>query len=254
MTKTSFPRKEDSQSLIILQRTYVIRPIIMTPHERLVTDHLSQYITDHKKEFIEKVLSERTRHITLVLEDIYQSQNASAVIRTAECLGIQDIHIIENDSQYSVNKRVLKGANKWIELHRYKLKSFNNTEICFRTLRESGYEIVVTDPSPDGISINEISVEKKIAVVMGSELRGSSDFALDHADQKIYIPMYGFTESMNISVSAAICLNTLVTKIRSSGTAWQLTGLEKELLRLQWYRKVVRRSELIEREFLRSIE
>jgi tRNA (guanosine-2'-O-)-methyltransferase len=225
----------------------------MNAKEKKITDHFSQYITDHKKQFIEKVLSERTRYITLVLEDIYQSQNASAVVRTCECLGLQDIHIIEDDSKYSVNKRVLKGANKWIDLYRYKMKGFNNTEICFRKLREQGYQILVTDPSPDGISINEIPVDKKIAVVMGNELKGTSSYAIDHADQKIFIPMHGFTESFNISVSAAICLNTLLTKIRTSNVCWQLSDEEKEILRLQWYRKVVRRSDLIEQEFLRSI-
>jgi tRNA (guanosine-2'-O-)-methyltransferase len=224
----------------------------MNSKEKKVSDHFAQYITDHKKQFIEKVLNERTRHITLVLEDIYQSQNASAVVRTCECLGLQDIHIIEDDSKYSVNKRVLKGANKWIDLYRYKMKGFNNTEICFRNLREQGYQILVTDPSPDGVSINEIAVDKKIAIVMGNELKGTSRYAIDHADQKIFIPMHGFTESFNISVSAAICLNTLLTKMRES-TTWQLSEEEKATLRLQWYRKVVRRSDLIEQEFLRSI-
>jgi len=219
--------------------------------QKQLIDHFSQYITDHKKQFIEKVLSERTRHITLVLEDVYQSQNASAVVRTCECLGLQDIHIIENDSQYSVNKKVLKGANKWIDLHRYKMKGFNNSEICFRQLKEQGYQIVVADPSPDGKSIYEIQTDNKLAIVMGSEHHGSSDFALAHADQRVFIPMFGFTESFNISVSAAICLNTLLSKVRDSNSTWQLTDREKETLRLQWYRKIVRKSDLIEREFLR---
>jgi tRNA (guanosine-2'-O-)-methyltransferase len=225
----------------------------MDSQTRKTTEHFSQYISDHKKQFIEKVLGERTRHITLVLEDIHQSQNASAVVRTCECLGLQDIHIIEEESKYSVNKRVLKGSNKWIDFYRYKMRGFNNTEICFRKLRELGYHILVTDPSPDGISINEVPVDKKLAIVMGNELKGSSDYSLKHADQKIFIPMHGFTESFNISVSAAICLNTLLTKVRKSNTSWQLSEEEKELLRLQWYRKVVRRSDLIEQEFLRSI-
>ena len=89
---------------------------------------------------------------------------------------------------------------------------------------------------------------------MGNELRGTSDYALQHADQKIFIPMHGFTESFNISVSAAICLNTILTKLRHSNVNWQLSDEEKQTLQLQWYRKVVRRSDLIEREFLRSIE
>ena len=226
----------------------------LTSKERQLIQHFSQYVSDHKKEFIERVLRERTRYVTLVLEDIYQSQNASAVLRTCECLGLQDIHIIEDDTKYEVNKRVLKGANKWLDLHRYKMKGFNNSEICFRTLREAGYKILVTDPSPDGVSINDIPVDQKMAVVMGNELHGTSEFAIKNADQKIFIPMHGFTESFNISVSAAIILNTLLTKVRSSDVEWHLSSEEKQLIRLQWLRKIVRRSDLIEHEFLKSIE
>ena len=226
---------------------------LMLSSNQLLINHFSQYVSDHKKEFIDKVLRERTRHITLVLEDIYQSQNASAVLRTCECLGLQDVHIIEDEAKYSVNKRVLKGANKWIDLYRYKMKGFNNAEICFRKLRESGYKILVTDPSPDGIPINEISIDQKMAVVMGNELHGTSEFAINKADQKIFIPMHGFTESFNISVSAAIILNSLVAKMRASDVDWRLTESEKEIIRLQWLRKIVRRSDLIEEEFLKTI-
>ena len=223
---------------------------MLTPHQqRLLTDHFSQYISDHKKEFIEKVLGERTRYLTVVLEDIYQSQNASAVVRTCECLGLQDVHIIENSSQYSVNPKVLKGANKWIDLVRYKEKKVNNTEACFKALRERGYRILVTDPSQDCDSLNDISIDRKLAIVMGNELKGMSGYALDHADGKVNIPMFGFTESMNISVSAAICIHTLVTKIRRAKVDWSLSEAEKNEIRLMWYKKVVRKSELIEREF-----
>lgn len=222
--------------------------------DQLIIANLDQYVSDHKKNFIDRVLSERTRYVTLVLEDIYQSQNASAVLRTCECLGLQDVHIIEDETKYAVNKRVLKGANKWIDLHRYKMKGFDNTEICFRQLRGMGYKILATDPSPDGVSINEVSFDQKIAVVMGNELHGTSNFAIENADQKIYIPMHGFTESFNISVSAAIILNTLLTKLRTSDVEWRLTEDEKITIRLQWLRKIVRRSDLIEQQFLKTIE
>ena len=221
-----------------------------SPHDhKLLTEHFSQYISDHKKEFIEKVLSVRTRHIIMVMEDIYQSQNASAVVRTCECMGLQEIHFIENVSKYSVNPKVLKGANKWIDLVRHLEKKVNNTELCFQSLRQRGYRILVADPSSDGDSINEITVDEKLAIVMGNELKGVSGYAHDHADGKVYIPMHGFTESMNISVSAAICINTLVTKLRQTKVNWNLSEEEKNEIRLTWYKKVVRRSELIEREF-----
>ena len=226
----------------------------MTSKDQLIIANFNKYVSDHKKNFIEKVLGVRTRYVTLVLEDIYQSQNASAVLRTCECLGLQDVHIVEDETKYAVNKRVLKGANKWLDLHRYKMKGFDNTAICFRQLRDRGYKILATDPSPDGVSINDVALDQKIAVVMGNELHGTSDFAIANADQKIFIPMHGFTESFNISVSAAIILNTLLTKLRVSHVEWQLTEVEKTTLRLQWLRKIVRRSDLIEQEFLKTIE
>jgi tRNA (guanosine-2'-O-)-methyltransferase len=214
--------------------------------------HFAQYITDHKKEGVEKVLDLRTRHITVVLEDIFQSQNASAVVRTCECMGLQDIHIIENISKYHLNTRVLKGANKWLDLVRHRDSGVNNTESCFKQLRDRGYKILVADPSDDGISIHDVDPKHKLALLFGNELRGTSQYAIDHCDQKIRIPMYGFTESLNISVSVAICLNALITKLRTVEMNIGLSEEEKEAIRLVWYRKIVRRSDIIEKEFLRT--
>jgi tRNA (guanosine-2'-O-)-methyltransferase len=227
----------------------------MSPKEELLFNHLAQFVSDHKKEFIEKVLNERTRHVTVVLENIYQSQNASAVVRTCECLGIQDIHIVENTAKYQLNVRVLKGADKWLNLERYRSKGVNNTETCFTQLRQHGYKILVADPAEDGAPIDEIDVlESRIALVFGNELNGTSSYALENGDQKIRIPMYGFTESLNISVSVAICLNTLMGKFRQSQTGLGLSEIEKRVIKLAWYRKIVKRSDILEREFLRTIQ
>jgi tRNA (guanosine-2'-O-)-methyltransferase len=224
-----------------------------TTKNSLLIDHFSKYISDHKKEFLDQVLNQRTRHITMVLEEIYQSQNASAVIRTCECMGIQDIHIVENEVKYSVNRRVLKGSYKWVDLIKYKGKDKSGAATCFEQLKKQGYKILVTDPSPDGVSIYDLPIDQKMAVVMGNELHGTSEFALSQADMKVRIPMYGFTESLNISVSAAICLNTLVPKMRASEVPWQLSQPEKDEIRLRWLRRMMKRPEIMEREFLRSI-
>jgi tRNA (guanosine-2'-O-)-methyltransferase len=226
----------------------------MTDRERLACQHLSQFVSDHKKEFVEKVLNARTRNITVVLEDIFQSQNASAVIRTCECMGIQDIHIVENITKYSINPRVLKGSNKWIDIIHHSSKTKNNTEAVFHELKNAGYKIIVTDPEPDCISIEDIDINEKIALVFGNELRGISKEALAICDQKVRIPMYGFTESLNISVSVAICLNTILTKVHANNAFIGLSEQERAKLKLKWYRKIVRKSDLIEREFLRTIE
>ncbi len=161
--------------------------------------------------------------------------------------------MIENTSKYGINKKVLKGSHKWIDLHRHKEKGANNTELCFSKLKAAGYTLLVTAPDADGISINDVDVHEKIALIMGNEQDGISAYAKAHADKKVFIPMVGFTESLNISVSAAICLNILLTKLRTSAVDWKLTASEKEDLFLQWVRKSVRNASLLEREFLKTI-
>lgn len=216
-------------------------------------EHFAQYISEHKKQFAEKVLSERTRQVTVVLEDIYQSQNASAALRTCECMGLQDVHIIENTNKYEVNKYVLKGSYKWLSLHRYKKKAVNNTETCFNQLREKGYTLYATDPGAESISIYDIDpCADKVAFIFGNELEGLSEYALTHADHRIKIPMHGFTESLNISASVAICLSATIPRLKSAQENYGLSVEEKDQLRLTWYRKMVKRSEIIEKEFLRT--
>ncbi len=227
----------------------------MTDEENKVFNHLAQFVSDHKKAFIEKVLEQRTRYVTVVLENIYQSQNASASVRTCECMGLQDVHIVEDTAKYHLNIRVLKGSYKWMDLHRYRDRKENNTAVCYDHLRKEGYRIFVADPGEDGISIDDLDVSAgKIALVFGNELRGASPYSLEHGDQKVRVPMFGFTESLNVSVSVAICLNTLLHKLRHSDSAIGLSAEEKRIIRLAWYRKIVRRSDVVEREFLRTIE
>lgn len=218
-----------------------------------MTAHLSQYISDHKKQFLEEVLAQRTRHVAVVLEDIFQSQNASAVFRTAECFGIQDVHLIENISKYALNKRVLRGANKWLTVHRHGEPGVNNTIQCLRFLKSQGYQIMATTPSSTS-SIHEVATDKKLAILLGNELHGLSDEAIKEADVRVKIPMYGFTESLNLSVSAAICISEIIYKMKRTGVNWQLDDESKNQLRLNWYRKIIRNAGIIEKKYLMSIE
>jgi tRNA (guanosine-2'-O-)-methyltransferase len=214
-----------------------------------LTEHLASYLTEHRKMAIERVLNGRTRKITVVLEDIYQPQNASAVVRTCECLGIQDIHIIENTTPYQLNKKVLKGAYKWVNIIRYKSKNTNNTFTCLETLRNMGYRIVATDPAGTH-SLEDFAIgDAKTALVFGNEDRGVSADVLKQCDCTLRIPMTGFTESLNLSVSVAICLFEIMVRLWKQGD-YSLTPEEKEDLRLSWYRKSVRGAALIEKRFL----
>lgn len=200
---------------------------------------------------MEEVLDNRTRRLTLVMEDIFQSQNASAMVRTCECLGIQDVHIIESRAKYGTNLKVLKGSHYWVNLIKHKKEKPAET---YNKLKAAGYKILVTSVAPQSKSIHEIDpIEMgKIALVMGNELHGISKDAGLCADQLVHIPMVGFTESFNVSVSAAICISELVNKIRNDGIGWKLTEEEKDEIRMHWVKLMVKKSDVLERNFLRN--
>jgi tRNA (guanosine-2'-O-)-methyltransferase len=210
-------------------------------------------MSQNKIKRIERVLTFRTRYITLILEDIYKDHNASATLRTCECLGIQDVHIIEKTSPFTVNHNVTQGSSKWLSLHRYKQKENSNTQTCYKMLQKKGYKIIAATPNEQEKSLTEISLNTKLAFVFGNEEKGLSEYALQAADVYMKLPMYGFTQSYNISVSVAITLSYILEKLHQSKIAWQLTDTEKSELTLLWYKKIVRRSDLIEKKFLNNL-
>ena len=214
-------------------------------------EYMQQFITAERKQLFEKVLAYRTRHITVVLEDIYQPHNASAVLRTCDLTGVQDVHIIENKNKYDVNPDVALGSFKWLNLIKYNEQE-DNTLPAFRKLKEQGYRIVATTPHKDEQSLDTIPLEGKMAVVFGTELTGLSKTAIEHADEYLKIPMYGFTESYNISVSAALILFTLTERLRQSGIPWQLSESEKLEIRLEWVKRTLRKADIYEKEFLKT--
>ncbi len=211
-------------------------------------NYLFQFLTEERKEKFEKVVKYRTRHMTVVLEDIYQPHNASAVVRSCDCFGVQDLHIIENDNQYRINPQVTMGSTKWVDIHQYNEKE-NNTIDCLRALKAQGYKIVATSPHKDDCNLEELPVDEKFALVFGTELTGISDLVKQEADVFMKIPMYGFTESFNISVSAALCLHHLSSKIHQSEAPWELTAQEQEDVLIDWARKTVHNGDLLVEEF-----
>jgi tRNA (guanosine-2'-O-)-methyltransferase len=214
-------------------------------------DYLLQLVTEKRKILFDDVLRYRTRHITIVLEDIYQSQNASAVLRTCDLTGIQDVHIIENNYEYSVNPDVALGSSKWLTMTKYN-EHENNTLDAFDKLRSSGYKIVATSPHKNDKNLNSLSLNDKVAIVLGTELTGLSSLAIENADEYLQIPMYGFTESYNISVSAALILFTLTERLRSSDIDWKLFPEEVIDIKLDWAKKSIDRSDVVIRHFLKN--
>jgi len=214
---------------------------------------LSRFVTEHKLNLMEQVLSMRTRYLTVVLEDLYQSQNASAVVRTCECLGIQDVHVIEETARYGTNKKVLKGSHYWVDIIKHKVRTGGSVASEADALRKRGYRVLVTSVDPGSRPLQEVDMaEGPVALVMGNELRGTSKVMVEAADGLVHIPMHGFTESFNVSVSAAICLSDMRSRMMAAGVPWQLSEEEKNDLRLRWLRTMVNRSAVLEREFLKS--
>jgi tRNA (guanosine-2'-O-)-methyltransferase len=212
-------------------------------------EYLRKIVTEHKWQLFNEIIQNRTRYLAVVLEDIFQPHNASAVLRTCDCFGVQDVHIIENRNEYTINPDVALGASKWLNLHKYNQEG-NNTLSTIKTLKAKGYRIVATTPHTDDVDLEEFDLKKgKAALFFGSELPGLSDIVMNNADEFLKIPMYGFTESFNISVSAAIILHHLTFKLRNSNINWELSNDEREGILLDWLRTSIKNSELIEKEY-----
>lgn len=217
-----------------------------------LVNYLREFATESRWEKITEVAEQRTRHITVVLEDIYQSHNASAVLRSCDGFGIQDVHIIENKNDFDASSQVTIGADQWLTLHRYKEPGVDNTEACFNKLKSQGYRIIATTPHENDTGLNDLGITEKTALVFGSEIDGISDRARELADGFMKIPMAGFSESFNISVSAAICLYNITRRLKESDIGWNLTKEELDDLKLEWLKKSIKAAEQLEKAFLKQ--
>lgn len=216
--------------------------------------YLGEFITDHKKKLMEEVLSRRTRYFTVVLENIYKPHNASAVIRTADCFGIQDIHVIEKENSYKINPYVTRGASQWVNIHKYQNLEGMAVSNCFTALRAHGYQVLATTPKlENSLSIHDLNADCKTALVFGNEHEGVSEEVILQADGLVHIPMLGFSESFNISVTASIFLFDLIRKAQNLTISnFHLSEREKDVLRSKWYRGLVKKAALHEREFFQK--
>ncbi len=215
--------------------------------ENKIKEEFYSIITDNKKEMFDRISSERTKHITVVLENIYQEHNASAVVRTCDCFGIQELHIIEKNNQYKLQRDIALGAGRWVDMYNYNLGE-EVTKDCISKLKTKGYRIVATTPHTEQ-TIYDLDLNSPLAFVFGTERRGLSDEVFKLADEKVKIPMYGFTESFNISVSVAIVLSTIRERLEKSELNWKLSELEKVQLINKWCRKILNGGNKLEEYF-----
>lgn len=206
--------------------------------------YLSSLITEKRLEQLKRVLNNRTKHFTVALENIYQAHNSNAVIRSCDCFGIQDCHVIETFNEFKMSQGVSKGAIKWVDIHKY-----DTTSTAIQALRTKGYQIVATSPHKDGYDLQDFDISQPAVFFFGAEKKGLSEEVLAQADSYIKIPMFGHTESLNISVSAAIVLQHLSQELRQSDIDWKLSDAEYQHLLLEWVKKSVSRVEAHLRKF-----
>ncbi len=211
--------------------------------------YLEGFLTENRKERFQKVLENRTNHFTIAVEDVFQFHNTSAVMRSCEVFGIQEINIVEQRFGKDIDKEIAMGAQKWVDINR-----FENINNCIQNLKTKGYQIIATTPHDDSCLLHEFDISKKSALFFGTEKEGLSEEVMKQADGFLKIPMVGFTESLNISVSAAIIIQDITSRLRLSNIDWQLT--ENELLekRLAWAKNSIKDIKRIEKRYYSEIK
>lgn len=207
-------------------------------------EYLEGFLTDNRKESFLKVLQNRTNHFTVVAEDVYQMHNASAVMRSCEVFGVQNMSVIEQRFGKRIDKQIAMGAQKWVDI-----TPFDSVTQCIDTLKSKGYQIIATTPHTNDCVLDDFDISKPSALCFGTEKAGLSEEIMQRADGFLKIPMVGFTESLNISVSAAIILQNLTHRLRQSNIPWQLTEAQILEKRLDWTRKSIKNIKMIEARY-----
>ena len=212
-------------------------------------NYLEGFVLDKRKDRLHEILNLRLDHIHVVLEDVYQAHNGSAVLRSCDCFGVQNVHFIENKNNYKISADVAMGATDWLSIHRHNKPETDNTTECLMQLKKQGYKIVATTPHTNDRTIKELNVDTKFALVFGTEIEGISDTVRGLADEFVRVPMFGFTESFNISVCASLCLYELGQRIRETVKNPYLTEEEKEMIYIKWLKNSIRRSDDVVKDF-----
>jgi len=216
--------------------------------QKLLFNFLANNLSSNRVCKFNKILPERTKHFVAVVEDIYQERNASAIIRTCDCFGIQELNIIENKNKYKISKHIAKGSENWLDLKVFD-EHKNNSQTCLSELKNKGYQIVCTIPGKGAVNISELCIKKKSAIVFGGEKEGITKTALNYADITVKIPTIGFNQSLNISVAAAIIFYELTNRLKRSKINWSLNESEKIDTKINWALKSIKNSDKLLKHF-----
>lgn len=215
-------------------------------------NHIAPMLSDRRKDLFDTILAQRTHHFTVILEDLYQKHNTSAIVRSCDIFGIQDIHIIENKYKSYMSNQVGKGSQKWLDFHRYREKQIN-TQDCINTIKSQGYQLIATSPHNDSCLLQDFDITKKSAFVFGVEKAGVSETMMSQADGFLKIPMVGFTESLNVSVAAAITLQSVTDKLRRSDIQWQLSEEEQFFKKIEWMEKTIKSIKKVKERYYKDL-
>ena len=207
--------------------------------ERL--DYLTKFITDERREVLQRTVDSRTHYMRILTENMFHPQNASAIMRHCEAFGIQQIHTVEDRCKFDPSVNIVRGTQKWVDVEHH-----DTTAEALATLKAEGYRIVATTPHRCSATPETFDVTKgKFTLVFGTEHAGISDEVIAAADDFLMIPMCGMVESLNVSASAAILIYMLSERIRQTVDGWQLTEAEKLKLLTRWTMSSVRDYERI---------
>ncbi len=199
---------------------------------------LEQQLSPDRLQRLQEVLAQRTRKLSVVLENLYHPENANGVLRTAECVGIQEVHLIQEKFAWKYNRNIARGAGKWLDVGLWETGS-----ACYADLKDRGFVLVTTSAAPGSLSPEELPLDRPIALVFGNESVGVTPAAEALADYRVHIPMAGLTESYNIGVSAGILLYVLGNRLRQESPDWALSHRETRDLYEDWLRKAVKFAE-----------
>ena len=209
---------------------------------------LEGFLTENRKSKFAEILSQRTQHFTVAIEDIFQLHNTSAVMRSCEVFGVQELHVVQQRYGKDIDTEIAMGAQKWVDVSRY-----DSNQNCISTLKKKGYQIIATSPHSNSCTLENFDISKKSAFFFGTERDGLSLEVMDEADGFLTIPMVGFTESLNISVAAAIILQQVTQRLRNSTIDWKLSEEEIFLKRIDWCKKTIKDINRIEQRYLEEL-
>ena len=195
-------------------------------------EYLETFLTPRRQDLFKQVLEERTRFLTVAIEDVGHLHNTSAVMRSCDAFGVQDVHVIEELKGKRIDREIAMGAQKWTSVKRY-----DSTKNALAKLKSDGYQIVATTPHHTAHKLEDFKLDKPTALFFGSEKDGLTETVIEAADEYIYIPTFGFTQSLNISVCAAILLQELTHRLRNSSLDWKLKSADIEEIKTLWLKR-----------------